>query len=233
MSLCSIIQEICFKYNNSTIWIGVDLNLPDINWSSNTITGNQYRKDINDTFLSLENDLGLIQSVHFPTRGPNILDLFLTNRPSLINRCEPVPGISDHEIVFIDSSIAVMRQKPIKRIIQMWKKAYIISLKDDAKLLASEFTNKFNVQSDINTLWNNFKDNCLTIIDKNVPSKSTPTRISQPWITKELHGCLDENKSSTIGPRSRVKQRIGKSTRTSKNYTRENVERHITITLTT
>ncbi|CAC5402247.1 unnamed protein product [Mytilus coruscus] len=68
----------------------------------------------------------------------------------------------------------------------MWKKVDITSLKDDAKLLASEFTNKFNVQSEINTLWNNFKDNCLTIIDKNVPSKSTPTRISQPWITKKL-----------------------------------------------
>ena len=99
------------------------MNLPDINWSSNTITSNQYRKEISVIFLALEEDLGLIQSVNFPTRGQNLLDVFFTNRPSLINRCEAIPGISDHEIVFVDSNIAISRQKPAKRKIYMWKKA--------------------------------------------------------------------------------------------------------------
>lgn len=82
------------------------------------------------------------------------MDLFLTSRPSLINMCEAVPVISDHEIVFIDFSIAsaVIKQKPIKRIIQMLKNADITSFKDDAKLLTSEFNNTFNVRSEINNL---------------------------------------------------------------------------------
>jgi hypothetical protein len=58
----------------------------------NTITSNQYRKEISEIFLALEEDLGLIQSVNFPTRGQHLLDVFFTNRPSLINRCEPIPG---------------------------------------------------------------------------------------------------------------------------------------------
>lgn len=78
MFLRSIIRYICFRYDNSTIWIWGD---------SNTIKGNQYRKYINDTFLSLEIDLGLIQFVQFQIRGPNVLDIFLKNRPSLINIC--------------------------------------------------------------------------------------------------------------------------------------------------
>ena len=121
-ALSNIITEICRKNKNSTIWLGGDLNLPDINWPSNTICSNQYRKEISETFLALEEDIGLIQIVNFPTRGQNMLDLFFTNRPSLINRCEAIPGISDHEIVFIDSNIAVSRQKPVKRKIYMWKK---------------------------------------------------------------------------------------------------------------
>ena len=39
--------------------------------------------------------------VNAPTRGSNILDIFLTNRPSLIEACEIVDGISDHEAVMV------------------------------------------------------------------------------------------------------------------------------------
>jgi hypothetical protein len=92
-------------------------------------TSNQYRKEISEFFLALEEDLGLIQSVNFPTRGQNLLDVFFINRPSLINRCEAIPGISDHEIVFVDSNIAISRQKPVKRKIYMWKKADTQKLK--------------------------------------------------------------------------------------------------------
>jgi exonuclease III len=80
--LSNIISDICHKNTKSTIWIGGDLNLPDINWSSNTITSNQYRKEISEIFLALEEDLGLIQSVNFPTRDQHLLDVFFTNRPS-------------------------------------------------------------------------------------------------------------------------------------------------------
>lgn len=45
--------------------------------------------------------------VNAPTRGSNILDIFLTNRPSLIEACEIVDGISDHEAVMVKSHIMV------------------------------------------------------------------------------------------------------------------------------
>ena len=39
----------------------------------------------------------------------NTLDLFFTNRPSCINKCQPIPGISDHEIVHVDTDIKPKR----------------------------------------------------------------------------------------------------------------------------
>jgi hypothetical protein len=42
---------------------------------------------------------------------------------------EAIPGIRDHEIVFVDSNIAISRQKPVKRKIYMWKKADTQKLK--------------------------------------------------------------------------------------------------------
>jgi hypothetical protein len=195
--LSNIISDICHKNTKSTIWIGGDLNLPDINWSSNTITSNQYRKEISEICLALEEDLGLIQSVNFPTRGQNLLDVFFTNRPSLINRCEAIPGISDHEIVFVDSNIAISRQRPVKRKIYMWKKADTQKLKSKIEEMSNNILEKFKINTNINTLWDYFKTKCTDIMEKCIPSKTTSTRITQPWITKDMR-TLVKTETKTI-----------------------------------
>ena len=73
---------------------------------TNTVKKHQYTKQINEHFLDTFSMLGLSQMVMFPTRLDNTLDVFLTNRPSLVNRCELVPGISDHDAaVYVHSDI--------------------------------------------------------------------------------------------------------------------------------
>ena len=106
----------------ATAWIGGDFNLPDISWETNLIIGNNNTRAMNDTFLDTLQDLNLSQLVNFPTRRSNTLDLFPSNRPTLINRVEPLPGISDHDtMVFVDTSIKSMRQRPTRRKILLWK----------------------------------------------------------------------------------------------------------------
>ena len=91
------------RYPKEVIWIGGDANLPDISWSLNTVSGNNYKKEINVTFLQAVENSGLDQVVDFQTRDDNLLDIFLTNRPSLIQSCKSLPGISDHEIVYVEN----------------------------------------------------------------------------------------------------------------------------------
>jgi len=43
------------------------------------------------------------------------MDIFVTNRPSLIESCETVDGISDHEAVLTKSQIKVHLSPPVKR----------------------------------------------------------------------------------------------------------------------
>jgi hypothetical protein len=90
-------------------------NLPDINWNSMAVNGNHNLLQMNNRFLEMIQNCNLDQVVKFPTRLDNTLDLFLTNRPSLINRCTLIPGIADHDIVFIESPISATRNKPTKR----------------------------------------------------------------------------------------------------------------------
>jgi len=88
------------------VWFGDDLNLPDINWETESVITNNYPKGISECMLDTMHDLGLEQIVNFSTRGSNILDVFMTNKPTLVNRCEPIPGVSDHETaVFVDAHI--------------------------------------------------------------------------------------------------------------------------------
>ena len=63
-----------FFLNN--IWIGGDMNQPDINWESNIISSHQYNKELNESFLSFLYDGNLDQLINFPTRKDTLLIFF-------------------------------------------------------------------------------------------------------------------------------------------------------------
>ena len=113
--LCDNIESLAQRHKGSVFWLGGDLNLPDINWETNSIIGNQNLKSINERFLQMIVTIHSEQMVLEPTRNENVLDLFVTNRPSLINRLEVIPGLSDHKAVLINSSIKAPRIKPQAR----------------------------------------------------------------------------------------------------------------------
>ena len=87
------------------MWIAGDMNLLDIDWVNDQVVRHQYGQYISESFLQLLARAGLEQVVTFPTRGNNTLDIVVTNVPSLVKRCECAPGLSDHDIVFLDANI--------------------------------------------------------------------------------------------------------------------------------
>ena len=115
LDVCSKIKHIVNTNRSATIWISGDLNLPDIDWKTESIEGHQHSNAINTAFLSAFQELGLAQIVDFPTRLHNTLDLFLTNRPSMISNCTPLPGVSDHEIILTISDVQAKRLKPVRK----------------------------------------------------------------------------------------------------------------------
>lgn len=45
------------------------------------------------------------------TRNENILDISIINRPTLVNKCVNIPGLSNHDAVLFDSNIVPSRKK--------------------------------------------------------------------------------------------------------------------------
>ena len=86
VQLINALESLVKCHPNEIIWIGGGANLPDINWFSNAVSGNNYKREISDSFLQAVGNCSLEQIVDFPTRDNNLLDIFLTNTDPLLSK---------------------------------------------------------------------------------------------------------------------------------------------------
>ncbi|XP_072024987.1 uncharacterized protein [Amphiura filiformis] len=188
--LTSIISHLCISNPGCPIWISGDINLPDIDWSTNSIVSYQYRLALNQSFLQLMTSTGLEQMVDFPTRGDNTLDIILTNRPSLTNTCASLPGLSDHDLVFMDANVRANRRKPVQRKILLWKKADLVDIRQRVSAVSEKFTSEHNTSTPVENLASVLQQELDKIIIDCVPSKLSCTRVNQPWFNAETKCAL-------------------------------------------
>ncbi|KAH3854244.1 hypothetical protein DPMN_096781 [Dreissena polymorpha] len=132
----------------------------------------------------------LVQTVDKPTRiteyTENLLDLFFSNNQSLINRCEVLPGIADHDAIFVESSLRPMRVRKPPRKVYLYKKADFDSLRDELSAYLPEFTdNTANISVD--HTWKAFENKLKSLISKYIPTKTlSANKVQKPWITKTI-----------------------------------------------
>ena len=140
--------------------------------------------------LELATDHYLTQTVSSPTRitkdSQTITELFFTNNPTLVNNVKVMPGISDHESVFVESSLRPFINSSAPREVFQYMKADFDSIKsklinkyDDFEILART--------SDINSLWETFKGTLLSLMKEYIPSKTIRNKKQhKPWITPHI-----------------------------------------------
>ena len=131
-----------------------------------------------DTFCNIN----LTQLVDFPTRNNNILDIFATNRPSLVTHCTPLPGINDHDIIYVESSVRAEYILPTKRKITLWSRADINCLSNFITNFNESFLSCHSSKSPVQLMWEEFKAMCLDCINL-IPTKFVSVRYNKPWIT--------------------------------------------------
>jgi hypothetical protein len=132
------------------------------------------------------------QIVDFPTRLDN------THR-SLVNKCKPLPGISDHDIVLVDTNIRINRTKQTKRKIYLWKSTNMDELRTEVQTKLNEFMSVSFLT--IDNMWTAFKDIFLNTMEKHVPSKLSRSKQTYPWITTEVRKII--NKKNKAGRKVR------------------------------
>ena len=186
LSLHELWRSVSKIPKNAYVWILGDFNMPDIDWPTQSYVTNCRFKLIYESFLENIVNYNLEQMVKIPTRGKNILDLFLTNIPSMVHNIQTLPslGSSDHDIVFHELKINRGRPIQAKRTIRSYKKADWTGFRAELNDFAELFIKEDN--PDPNDSWNKFKMEMSRLTDKYIPSRQSKTRADLPWISHDI-----------------------------------------------
>ena len=179
-SLCDILEEMVASNPNTPLWIGGDLNLPNIDWTNSSILNNRYPTALCNIVLDFVINHDLSQLLQTPTRVNNILDIFLSNYPSYVTSCEVIPGISDHDIVSITTSVSMPMSKPTSTSIFLWHKANFNTKRNYIDEFTQNFLNIYDNHASIDILWQEFKSLSKTCLGM-IPQAKAPSGSRPPW----------------------------------------------------
>ena len=175
------------------MWITGDFNLPNIDWNLNSVTSNSYPLDICNMLIDVLSIGGFSQLVSTSTRGHNILDLFATNRPTLIEHLNVISGVSDHEIIKVESflSAIIVQHKPRK--VYLWNRANFTNINESWSAFSNSFIQSHNIDTPIQELWDIFKAQCVNSLNS-IPTKSLSSSTKHPWITSAIKRLSNKKK---------------------------------------
>ena len=165
-----------------------DFNFCDIVWPDRlSKSGSPLCLSEGEKFIEILNDHHFEQLVHFPTREKNTLDLIITSLLSQFLDINSPDSLSDHDIVSGTLKIGVPPIKKPRRKIYRYQKEDYESMRSDALRFAKE--RYFNGYSDSRSLQENFNLIASFIqssADKHIPSKTSRSVSSVPWITPAI-----------------------------------------------
>ena len=171
---------------NSTVWLLRDFNLPKVDWENLKPLPDCGHPTFYRECIEALNDCLLEQTVTSPTRGQNILDLFFTTNPTLVENVSIIPGLSDHDIVLAKVNAKPEISKQVPSTILLYKKADWDQLKQSMRDLHSELTQSDLATTSVQSMWDRFASKLEQGIDKFIPTRQSGTRDGFPWINQEI-----------------------------------------------
>ena len=172
---------------NGPVWLAGDFNFPAINWENQTVKPEGPYAILSRQMLNIAQDFGLEQIVREPTRKKNILDLFLTSNPTLVEKSCVVPGISDHDgipVIVMNTRPKYIKTKPRK--VYKYGEADIDGLKKELQNWSTEFIKDTSNQTSVNSMFDQFQKAIESAMEKFIPSKMVTKRNKCPWLTKRV-----------------------------------------------
>ena len=115
-----------------------------------------------------------------------MLDLVFTTNTSLVKNVTTTPGLSDHDIVLVDSITKPYYPPQKLRKCYVYSKANWDDLKMACHCLSENICDMYQQGVDTKVLSEKFKTSLLSAIDKHIPSKRQRPRHSVPWFNRTL-----------------------------------------------
>ena len=142
--------------SNATVWLAGDFSALHIDWSIPGVIQGSPQAAIHKELLTVIQDNDLENVVLEPTRGKNILDLFLTNHPSKVNWVEIMLQISDHSTVYVEVNLKEKLNMQKSHKIHLYNKGDWLAIQNGLQQIINTLSHMQNV----NGMWLLFKTTC-------------------------------------------------------------------------
>jgi hypothetical protein len=149
------------------------------------ILGSPSNKAVQERLIEVSQDFYLDQLQLAPTRENRNLDLYFTTHPGLTKNIQTIPGVSDHDVVLVDSSIQAPRNKKEPRNILLYGKANWTGMRTSTKDFATSFLPALHSRS-VQDNWLVIKEHIQNNIKEHIPTKLVSSRYNLPWVTSNL-----------------------------------------------
>ena len=176
------VQETHNPNGKYTVMLGGDFNVPYIDWETLAILPNCNNRGMYEKLLDVIDENELQQLQLEPTRNDATLDLFFTNKPSLIENITVIPGISVHDTMVVDTALTITPNVKLPRKIRQWSKIDWDKVKEEVTTYRDTYFHKARNHS-VDENYKSFQDFIMGIINKYVPCKMSSTRRNVPWCT--------------------------------------------------
>ena len=115
------------------------------------------------------------------------MDLFATNTPSLVLKVKVSPGISDHEVICVESVLTATVAETIPRKVYLWHKANMLQLINDKVVdFCKDVTSHYSISALLSKISGKaFKSFCQECLDL-VPHTFYKSSTKQPWINAHI-----------------------------------------------
>ena len=166
------------------IWVAGDFNLPKMDWDHMCPSPDYKHPLFYRHITAVLNDSNLTQTVSLPTSDSNIIDLFFTTHPTLVQRVSILPRISDHDIQ-VNTSAKILFQKP--RSISPYKMANWDGMKQALEAYHQDMleSGKYSSLNAVQ-LCDDLHSTLTSLTNKFIPSKLSSTRDNLPWGNQKL-----------------------------------------------
>ena len=198
-------QKIACNRRDITITLGGDFNFKDFDWNTESVPPGSYESTASWNLLDTLQNHHLSQMQMEPTRQDSVLDLYITNKPSLMKTITTIPSISDHDgTILVDSDIVPAYSKKKPRKMFVFAKTNWSKMKEDASTFVTSFLEALP-ETSVDENCEKIKGHLTSSMAKHIPSRTTSRKQHQPWIT---HG---------MKKRTRKKHRMYRKARKSGN----------------
>ena len=197
--LQSALDELREIYPMQRLILLGDFNLPDIDWTKNSVREGSGHKAAHLSFLNLmaEFDMNqhILESTH--VKG-NTLDLLLSSHPDTILNSQVIePGVSDHFLIDFSVNIKKSVNRPEGKKINLYQKADTASISRDLTDCYNRVKQSISKKESIDNIWSVFLTDLRDTIARNVPVKEIrPKNPHEPvWFNRTARKIVSKQRS--------------------------------------